>query len=150
MRKIIRGFLVFLAFVCFSEEDFQNDVQLEEQIEPEEIDMKDELHASNSKESNNTLAASARWNNDWDGQLNFVCPSSQSISSFYSIHNNKKEDRLFDIKCSNSPVPSSGNCIWTGYLNDWDQPVRYTCPNNGMVVGMFSVHHNHHEIEDGE
>ena len=35
--------------------------------------MDDEFHASNSKESNNTLAASARWNNDWDGQLNFVC-----------------------------------------------------------------------------
>jgi len=142
----MRGFLVFLAFVCFSDENFQNDVQLDEQIdnEPEEIDVDDEFHAPNSKESNNTLAASARWNNGWDGELKFHCPSSQTITSFYSVHDNKREDRLFDIKCSNSPVRSSGKCFWTK-MNPWDQPYRYTCPNNGMVSGMYSIHSNRHE-----
>ena len=46
------------------------------------------------------LEISAQWKNNWDGPLDFQCPSNKSyIYQIVSIHNNKKEDRLFDFSC---------------------------------------------------
>ena len=47
-----------------------------------------------------SLEISAAWKNDWDQPLAFKCPSSNSqISQIVSIHDNNKEDRLFDFGC---------------------------------------------------
>ena len=46
------------------------------------------------------LEMSAQWKNEWDRPLNFQCPSNKFyIYQIVSIHDNKKEDRLFDFSC---------------------------------------------------
>ncbi|XP_056015799.1 hemagglutinin/amebocyte aggregation factor-like isoform X2 [Ostrea edulis] len=90
---------------------------------------------------------SAQWKNNWDRPLNFQCPSTNSaISHVVSMHNNKKEDRRFNFNCR--PVQAvSGpiSCKLSGYVNSYDQPVLYTCPNGGYLNGVSSVHNNKKE-----
>ena len=31
------------------------------------------------------------------------------------------------------------------FVNDWDQPVTYQCPNDGFLTGIKSVHNNQFE-----
>ena len=35
--------------------------------------------------------------------------------------------------------------LFTGYVNDFDAPVLYTCPNGGYLNGVYSVHDNKKE-----
>ena len=35
--------------------------------------------------------------------------------------------------------------LFTGYVNDFDAPVLYTCPNGGYLNGVYSVHNNKKE-----
>lgn len=97
------------------------------------------------------LGAHARFLNDWDKPLKFQCDGSrESISHIYSEHDNKKEDRRWDLDCSSLPGMSSSarsreTCHWTGYVNNWDDPFNYNCPNNGYITGMSSYHDNKKE-----
>ncbi|KAJ8314050.1 hypothetical protein KUTeg_008611 [Tegillarca granosa] len=84
------------------------------------------------------------WKNKWDKPLNFQCPTGQAISWIKSIHNNHREDRLFDFRCTNK-CPKANSCHWTGYINNYDQRVDFVCPSGGMISGFKSVHSNHHE-----
>ena len=51
-------------------------------------------------------------------------------------HLKKKKTRIYSYICS-----------WyiTGYVNDFDAPVLYSCPNGGYINGVASYHHNHYE-----
>ncbi|XP_033114803.1 hemagglutinin/amebocyte aggregation factor-like [Anneissia japonica] len=89
-------------------------------------------------------AFSADWDNNWDSDLNFQCPSNQAIYKIVSQHDNSKEDRLFEFFCRSFPV-SFSKCTWTGYINDFDQPFSATCPYNGIVNGVHSYHSNSKE-----
>ncbi|XP_052708289.1 hemagglutinin/amebocyte aggregation factor-like isoform X1 [Crassostrea angulata] len=87
------------------------------------------------------------WDNDFDEPLDVQCPSYLfAFSRFKSTHNNKKEDRRFDFMCRQVPAANSSvTCGWSDYVNDYDAVVFYTCPNQGYINGMHSVHNNHHE-----
>ena len=39
------------------------------------------------------------YQNRWDGDLHFECPSKRAINKFQSIHSNKREDRLWRFDC---------------------------------------------------
>ena len=43
--------------------------------------------------------AVAQWNNCWDGPLHVKCRAGYGLYYVHSIHNNKKEDRLFKWRC---------------------------------------------------
>lgn len=165
MKSIFRCFLIFVACVCFAEEDFTDDIDPKESNEinhlnldatpterAKDLDEHLNLDATPIEGTNDTAVASDRWNNGWDGELLVHCKWGGSggwktVSSIYSVHDNRREDRLFDVKCHDSPVGRGypSNCKFSGWLNNWDQPIRYTCPNNGKVIGLHSYHHNHHE-----
>lgn len=94
------------------------------------------------------LGVQAGYDNDWDRPLSVTCGSRKSINRIYSTHDNGKEDRRWDIECSNLPGVASllrlrETCSWTShYVNDWDYPFNYNCPHNGYITGMYSVHDN--------
>ncbi|XP_067663438.1 uncharacterized protein [Haliotis asinina] len=81
--------------------------------------------------------------NDFDRPVLFQCPPGKSIASWESYHNNHHEDRRHRFTCQTTP--ELGECQWSGYVNDFDQPVSYQCPNNGVISGVNSFHNNHHE-----
>jgi len=83
--------------------------------------------------------------NEYDGVLEFSCNSNEAISGFRSTHNNHKEDRRWDIQCcsvSNALLESMG---FTGYLNNWDGVLDFTCDDDEVLIGVYSVHDNRKE-----
>nr|AFJ91810.1 dermatopontin [Ostrea edulis] len=92
------------------------------------------------------MEASAQWQNDWDRPLNFQCSSNNAISYITSVHDNRKEDRRFNFHCRPVHTGSgSVSCHLSGYANNYDQPVLYTCPNGGYLNGVSSIHNNRKE-----
>merc|ERR1712025_900323 len=34
------------------------------------------------------------------------------------------------------------SCYWTGFLNNWEEPLLFNCPNDRVITGMQSYHNN--------
>ncbi|KAJ8269310.1 hypothetical protein COCON_G00119170 [Conger conger] len=83
------------------------------------------------------------WKNSYDAPLNFKCPTGHSISEITSQHHNGYEDRRWDLRCKRSPASTS--CFWTGYVNGFDHPFHFSCPDNHIISGMSSYHQNRQE-----
>jgi len=83
--------------------------------------------------------------NDWDGQLSFLCPPNYAINAFKSVHDNRREDRRWNIGCCQvfGAFLVDGNV--TSYLNSWDGELDFTCEDDEVLVGVESVHDNHYE-----
>ena len=76
-----------------------------------------------------------------------VAVTKRSTCSIYSEHDNYYEDRRYRIGCIQVSIPpyELEDCVWTDYVNDWDEEVDYECPTNKVMTGMASVHDNHKE-----
>ncbi|KAG8438675.1 hypothetical protein GDO86_005024 [Hymenochirus boettgeri] len=62
-----------------------------------------------------------------------------------SIHDNKREDRRWKIFCCKGEVKVDSNCRWSGYVNDFDQYLRWDAPSDYYMVGLSSYHDNKRE-----
>ncbi|KAL9957247.1 hypothetical protein ACROYT_G038861 [Oculina patagonica] len=93
-----------------------------------------------------SLPARVAWVNSWKEYFSTYCPSSYSLRYWRSQHRNCKEDRIHYFVCTVGPVSYRfHNCAWTGhYVNDFDQPVHFTCPHNGFITGVRSEYSRHH------
>ncbi|KAH3715850.1 hemagglutinin/amebocyte aggregation factor-like [Dreissena polymorpha] len=89
------------------------------------------------------------WQNNLDQLLDYQCPNkNQFINHVISQHHNHEEDRQFDFTCSDVVSgydDSTTTCTYSGYVNSFDQPVHFRCPDDGFIHGMRSEHNNHHE-----
>ncbi|XP_041091559.1 hemagglutinin/amebocyte aggregation factor-like isoform X3 [Polyodon spathula] len=85
-----------------------------------------------------------RWVNNYDQPFNFLCPTSQSIKTISSVHNNKHEDRLWDFTCG-ATFDGYPSCSLSSYVNGFDAAFDYTCPGDSVMSGMSSYHENRHE-----
>lgn len=87
--------------------------------------------------------------NNFDGHLQFECPhENQFISHITSVHDNHREDRVFDMSCADFPIDVDGlltSCTWTEYVNDWDGLLAFECNDNMYISGLQSDHDNHRE-----
>ncbi|XP_078349153.1 hemagglutinin/amebocyte aggregation factor-like isoform X1 [Oculina patagonica] len=85
------------------------------------------------------------WVNKWQEEFTFDCPLGSYMTYWQSQHRNCKEDRIHYFKCEKSTVSyNSGNCAWTSYVNDYDQPVNFLCPHNGFITGVTSEYSSQH------
>ncbi|XP_033726357.1 dermatopontin-like [Pecten maximus] len=79
--------------------------------------------------------------NELDGPMDFSCGGNTSLHQLASSHDNRAEDRKWSFGC----LPSRNevmNCVWSGYVNDFDGPVLYECPGDDFINGIRSVHDN--------
>jgi hypothetical protein len=53
------------------------------------------------------------WDNEYDKELNVVCPKHLTVSGIRSEHSDATEDRLFDIQCRLTAGARS-RCYWSG------------------------------------
>jgi len=89
------------------------------------------------------------WVNGYDGNMDWWIGNDNMVTGFYSIHDNKKEDRIWKFyygKTSSSTV----YCSILGkraddYINDWDGPLSFLCPTNQAINAFKSVHDNKRE-----
>ncbi|XP_050415934.1 hemagglutinin/amebocyte aggregation factor [Patella vulgata] len=89
------------------------------------------------------IMVSMAWQNDYDRNLEFVCPTGQSISRIQSKHHNHYEDRVWQFSCSNKG--RLGHCKWFYNVNEYDGVLFFQCPNFGHIVATRSHHDNHRE-----
>ena len=71
-----------------------------------------------------------------------------SLYHWKSMHRDCKYDRIHHFKCIYGfCLVSSCSCAWsTHYENDYDQPLRFTCPHNGVITGVVSEYsETHHD-----
>ncbi|GFO48454.1 hemagglutinin/amebocyte aggregation factor [Plakobranchus ocellatus] len=89
------------------------------------------------------IGTSSAWMTDWDQHFTFSCPDNEMLKTIESIHDNGKEDRVFNFGCT--PVPfgaSLSGCEWSGYANDYDKLLEFQCHNDAVITGIDSVHDN--------
>jgi len=87
----------------------------------------------------------ADYQNDWDGLLSFSCPGNEAISGFRSTHNNGKEDRRWKFQCCEVTNAQLVDVGLTSYLNKWDGVLDFTCADDEVLIGVYSVHDNKKE-----
>jgi len=86
--------------------------------------------------------------NNWDSGMNFKCPHNQAINGFHSYHDNRREDRRWKVRCCYLHGPGRYSYIssyLTGYVNNWDGGMDYSCPSDEVLVGIWSTHDNRRE-----
>ena len=94
-----------------------------------------------------SVCLAAGWQNAWDRHHFGSCENGQYMRRLRSIHDNGKEDRLWQVYCgkTSTNVAATQSCLWTGFVNDWDRPLVFQCPGNRLISGMMSYHDNKKE-----
>jgi len=84
------------------------------------------------------------WINGWDHGFTYSCPRNQVIVGMKSYHDNRKEDRRWQVLCSGFKNLSVRKGGWPGWQTTWDRPFSLHCGGRPMV-GISSLHNNHKE-----
>ncbi|XP_062592882.1 hemagglutinin/amebocyte aggregation factor-like [Saccostrea cucullata] len=112
-------------------------------------DRRYELHCGNVIRSSD-VAVNCEWTgyvNDFDQVVHFQCPGAGYINGMASYHRDSYEDRRHKFRCC-GPKSSNyyyRNCRWTGWLNNFDDPVAYFVPDGFVLRGVNSVHNDNYE-----
>ncbi|CAB4008264.1 Hypothetical predicted protein [Paramuricea clavata] len=96
---------------------------------------------------NSKITSSCKWSgwvNWFDREILYQCRNGV-IAGWHSYHSNRHEDRRFQFKCCRTKKNCVRNCVWTGYVNNWDAYINYGVPRGYFLTGTKSYHHNGHE-----
>ncbi|XP_075712005.1 hemagglutinin/amebocyte aggregation factor-like [Rhinoderma darwinii] len=83
--------------------------------------------------------------NNFDEEFTYVCPFGTVLSGMASYHQNIEEDRRWRYLCCQGETTVQQNCRWSGYVNDFDNYLRWDAPSNYHLVGVQSYHDNSRE-----
>lgn len=102
------------------------------------------LHVQAYPTTLDQLVGISGWANDMDSPLNFQCPSGQAINAIVSYHNNHFEDRRWKFACKATSGITDG-CSWSGFANNYDEVMSFSCGGQSVITGWQSEHNNHYE-----
>lgn len=90
--------------------------------------------------------------NDLKDIVNFTCPQGFFIVGTNSEHfNSPNEDRRFSYTCCDygeaDAITRWSNVTYSGWVNDWDDPVNFTCGADEFICGMVS-RYSHNSAND--
>ncbi|KAK7497483.1 hypothetical protein BaRGS_00011325 [Batillaria attramentaria] len=79
--------------------------------------------------------------NDFDVAGDFTCPAGKVITGWKADYSTKHHDRAYYYKCSYLPdaLPLT-DCRQSGFANDWDAKIHFSCYANGALKGVYSEH----------
>jgi len=83
-----------------------------------------------------------------DAVINFTCPDSQVFSHWDSHFEDYYGDRQWNFNCSDKLAKYEvelADCSWTDYIDQWQGFMEFSCPNDGIVTGLYSEHDNFYE-----
>ena len=82
-----------------------------------------------------------------DRPLYVECDAQNGEALFHvkSKYAGKKRDRSWKWSCAKVSTIPTTNCSWTGYVNNWDKPLLYHCPQDFVMSGISSLHQNNKE-----
>merc|ERR1712093_873445 len=106
-------------------------------------------HRARAERSNKSRLRVSRhwwggWLNNMDRQIHWQANGHTFVSGLRSFHHNGYEDRRFSPLLTNIGS-TQAHKHWSGWVNNWDAYFHYDCPNNYVVTGFISYHHNHYE-----
>ncbi|XP_069808354.1 hemagglutinin/amebocyte aggregation factor-like [Dendropsophus ebraccatus] len=93
-------------------------------------------------------AASCFWSghvNDFDQAFDFICPFGSVLSGASSYHDNYTEDRRWKFYCCLGNTQVKQKCHWSGYMNEFDEYLKWVTPSGQYLVGISSYHDNYRE-----
>jgi len=95
----------------------------------------------------NLLIASklSGWENSYDRALEFDAGVDGMITGLYSVHNNRREDRIWKVRYGSAAGVDCQEQKWTNWRNGFDSVLSFTCPTNQVLHGIESYHNNHRE-----
>ena len=93
----------------------------------------------------NRLLASLQNQNAFDQPHHASCTGGDAMYKVSSVHDNHHEDRTWTWECHRILESGYPKCHETDYVNDFDQPMSFTCGPNEFITGTDSYHSNHHE-----
>ena len=110
-------------------------------------------YAANAAPESNFLAerqyqnlfAEQQYQNQFDKKLVARCHRGEGMYRVHSVHNNKKEDRVWSWDCRRVLKHGYPKCRQTGYVNSFDKPMFFMCGRNQYIYGVESYHNNRHE-----
>merc|ERR1712109_290154 len=88
------------------------------------------------------------YDTDYDQNFVYSCPDGEYLKTIESVHDNRKEDRVFKFGCqrlTDNPAwveAQMDKCEWTNYVNDFDQLFEFQCVNDHVITGISSYHDN--------
>ena len=84
------------------------------------------------------------YQNNFDGPLNVQCRESngEAINRMQSIYSTGHRDRRFRFSCVKVAATPAKHCQWYNDINEFDQPLVFTCPSDYYMNGIKSYHNN--------
>ncbi|CAG0913247.1 unnamed protein product [Notodromas monacha] len=86
--------------------------------------------------------------NRLDEAFEFSCPPGEAIYHVESEFFRRMNDRMWSFRCRKTPFGKAGSSCddaQPSYVNQYDGPVDFMCPDTGVLVGVSSKHDNRHE-----
>ncbi|XP_045555777.1 hemagglutinin/amebocyte aggregation factor [Salmo salar] len=83
--------------------------------------------------------------NDFDQEFTFQCPKNYVLTGMNSYHSNPHEDRRWKFYCCRAISYCNLKCLWTPYINYFDEDISWHVPSQNYLVGAGSYHSNPHE-----
>ena len=71
--------------------------------------------------------------------------SEWAFNSISSVHDSRREDRIWAVHCGTYLGSYVGLSVWTFYVNDFDGNMTFECQDGNVVTGIGGYHSNHHE-----
>ena len=116
-------------------------------------------NAAPHSEALSSILAELQYQNQYDQKLVAHCPEGDGMYRVHSVHNNKREDRVWQWDChhilkSGYHILKDGypnnrvekpTCRKTGYVNSFDKPMHFNCDSNQYIAGVESYHDNGRE-----
>ena len=90
--------------------------------------------------SNLNSLAEIQYQNEYDQRLQVHCQGKHGMYKVISVHNNKREDRIWDWKCRQVVKRGNPKCKQTNYVNNFDEPMFFMCGKNQYIAGVDSYH----------
>ena len=85
--------------------------------------------------------------NFWDAKLNFECDETkgEAIVSIKSVFSKVRGDRRYQFSCAKVADSPAKDCQWHNNINNWQEPIGFTCPSDFYIAGLKSYHINSKE-----
>ncbi|CAB4022418.1 Hypothetical predicted protein [Paramuricea clavata] len=93
------------------------------------------------------ITTTCQWSgfvNSYDQKVVYQCPNGV-ITGVHSTHSNEAEDRRFSFRCCNTQSNCARDCVWSGYVNNFDGYLNYVVPSGSFLTGAQSFHDNGNE-----
>lgn len=82
----------------------------------------------------------SKYVNEFNRNLEYSCPVDYAISGFHSIHDKRRSDRRWKIRCCKVSKARLEYKEFTKFLNKLDSRLDYACAKGEVLVGVRAVY----------